>query len=49
MPRWVRLIEFQFVVWDHNLRSDFDVFTAQRFVGPGVGDDGDVFVALDLI
>ena len=46
---WIRLIEFQLVVWNHNLGSDFKMLAAQRLVGPGVGDDGDVLVALDLV
>src|SRR4029077_1714069 len=42
----IRLVIFQLVVRDDDLCSDVDVFAAQRLVGPGVGDDGDIFVAL---
>jgi hypothetical protein len=46
---WVRLIELQLVVWNHDPGSNFQMLAAQRFVRPRIGDDGDVLIAQDLL
>src|ERR1700722_4402085 len=45
---WVGLVVFQFVIRHDDLGSDIDVFTTQRYVGSGVGDDRDIFVTVDF-
>src|SRR6267142_5314405 len=48
VARRIRLILFQLVFWNDNPGSDVDMFSAQRFIGSGVGNDGDVSVAVDF-
>src|SRR6202021_2152233 len=36
------------MVRDHNLCSDINVLATKRLVGSGVGDDGNIFVAVDF-
>jgi hypothetical protein len=35
---WIRFVPFEFVVRDFDFRSDIDVRSAERFVGPVIGD-----------
>jgi hypothetical protein len=48
VARRVGLVIFQFVIRDDYLCSDVDVFSPERSVGPGVRDDGDITIAIDL-
>src|SRR5580658_7048429 len=48
MTGGIGLIVFQLVIRNDNLGSDIDVLAAQRSIGPGVGDNGDVLVTVDL-
>ena len=41
---WIRLVPFELVGWDFNLRSDRHVRPAARFVGPVIGDAAERFV-----
>ena len=48
VTRRIRLVVFQLMVRNDNLCPNVDMSAAQRFIGPRVGNDGDVFVAIDF-
>jgi hypothetical protein len=48
VARGIGLVIFQLVVRNDEPCSDIDMFPTQWLIGPGIGDDGDVFVTVDF-
>src|SRR5579872_3456079 len=48
VARWIGLVVFDLAARDQDARADLNVSSLQWLVGPWVGDNGDIFVVVDI-